>query len=81
MSNKDTFTDNKIEYAPLKEEYEIRTDDKELHVIDVISKALDRHIERDDGATNDIRSRDKYKSMQRCLMFVLDRINSCLAEK
>jgi hypothetical protein len=50
MSNKDTFTDKKIEYAPLKEEYEIR-------------------------------SRDKYKSMQRCLMFVLDRINSCLAEK
>jgi hypothetical protein len=71
MSNKDTFTGKKIEYAPLKEEYEIRTDDKELHVIDVISRALDRHIERD----------DKYKSMQRCLMFVLDRINSCLAEK
>lgn len=63
---------------PLKESYDIVTDDQELHAINVMLEVLRRHVDRSEDVKNcEENIMQGKQAMVRCAKYVLERV-SCL---
>lgn len=63
---------------PLMESYEVKTEDKELHVISVMLESLSRHLsnKNKDGPTSEEYEKHLKMKQVRVAQYVLDRVTS-----
>ncbi len=61
---------------PLSESYEIKTEDKELHVINVMLESLHRHLHNHGVTTSDEFEDHLKNKRERVVRYVLDRVTT-----
>lgn len=61
---------------PISESYEIKTEDKELHVIDVMLESLYRHLHNHGDCTSEEFEVHLKNQRERVVRYVLDRVTT-----
>jgi hypothetical protein len=59
---------------PAQEQYEIKTEDKELHVINIMLESLSRHLHNNGDCTSEEYEQHLKNQRERVVRYVLDRV-------